>query len=56
MRDRLTDIKTPEGIQPGSNGADRPGEFVLEYSDEFEGEHLNTNKWYPVEKGPDQLI
>ena len=27
------------------------GRFVLEYSDEFEGTMLNTNKWIAMEKG-----
>ena len=48
--------KTPSGIQPGANGASNPGEFVLEYSDEFEGDLLNTNKWYAVEKEYRQLM
>ena len=28
----------------------QPGFFDLEYSDEFNGDHLNTNKWVAIEK------
>ena len=47
----LIDPTTPKDIQPGAKGASNPGKFVLEYSDEFEGEYLNSNKWYSVDKG-----
>ena len=47
----LIDPATQAGIQPQAAGAADPGQFVLEYSDEFEGTLLNTNKWIAMSKG-----
>jgi len=47
----LIDPASQAGIQPQAAGAADPGQFVLEYSDEFEGTLLNTNKWVAMSKG-----
>lgn len=45
----LIDPSTEDFIKPQMDGG-QPGFFALEYSDEFNGEFLNTNKWVAIEK------
>ena len=35
---------------PNAGGASPHDDFVLEYSDEFEGSMINSNKWKVIEK------